>query len=243
MRIDVLTIFPQMFSGFLTESIIKRAIEKGSLEVNLIDFREFSNNKHHKVDDYPYGGGQGMVLRVEPIFNALQSIEGYESALKVMMSPQGEPYKQAKAEELSKIEHMIIFCGHYEGFDERIRSLVDIEVSIGDYVLTGGELGSMVLIDSVARLLGDVLGNEMSHMEDSFSNGLLEGPQYTRPVEFNGMKVPEVLTSGHHKNIEDYRKFESIKRTLLRRPELLNELSIEEETILKMVKKSLDLNK
>jgi len=243
MRIDVLTIFPQMFSGFLTESIIKRAIEKGSLEVNLIDFREFSNNKHHKVDDYPYGGGQGMVLRVEPIFNALQSIEGYESALKVMMSPQGEPYKQAKAEELSKIEHMIIFCGHYEGFDERIRSLVDIEVSIGDYVLTGGELGSMVLIDSVARLLGDVLGNEMSHMEDSFSNGLLEGPQYTRPVEFNGMKVPEVLTSGHHKNIEDYRKFESIKRTLLRRPELLNELSIEEEAILKMVKKSLDLNK
>ncbi len=243
MRIDVLTIFPQMFSGFLTESIIKRAIEKGSLEVNLIDFREFSNNKHHKVDDYPYGGGQGMVLRVEPIFNALQSIEGYESALKVMMSPQGEPYKQAKAEELSKVEHMIIFCGHYEGFDERIRSLVDIEVSIGDYVLTGGELGSMVLIDSVARLLGDVLGNEMSHMEDSFSNGLLEGPQYTRPVEFNGMKVPEVLTSGHHKNIEDYRKFESIKRTLLRRPELLNELSIEEEVILKRVKKSLDLNK
>lgn len=243
MRIDVLTLFPEMFTGFLSESIIKRAIDKKSLEVNLIDFREFSENKHRKVDDYPYGGGQGMVLRIEPIYKALQSIEGYEVALKVLMSPQGETLKQSKVEELSTIEHMIIICGHYEGFDERIRSLVDVEVSIGDYILTGGELGSMVLIDSVARLLDDVLGNELSHKEDSFSQGLLEGPQYTRPEEFEGMKVPEVLLSGHHKNIEEYRKFESIKRTYMRRPDLLNNLNKEQENILKMVKKSLELKK
>lgn len=242
MRIDVLTLFPEMFTGFLNESIIKRAIDKGKLTVNLVDFRMFSENKHKKVDDYPYGGGQGMVLRVEPIYRALQSIEGHEYALKVMMSPQGERYHQQKAERLSEVEHMIILCGHYEGFDERIRSLVDVELSIGDYILTGGELGSMVVIDSVARLLNDVLGNELSHKEDSFSHGLLEGPQYTRPEEFEGMRVPDVLLSGHHKNIDEWRKLESMKRTFLRRPDLLNNLNEEQEKILKSVKKSLDLD-
>lgn len=242
MRIDILTIFPEMFSGFLSESIIKRAIEHNQLEVNLVNFRDFSTNKHHKVDDYPYGGGQGMVLQIEPIYQALISIEGYEDALKIMMSPQGERYSQNKAVQLSVQKHIIILCGHYEGFDERIRSLIDIEISIGDYILTGGELGSMVVVDSVARLLDNVLGNELSHMEDSFSNGLLEGPQYTRPVEFNGMKVPDILLSGHHKNIEEWRKIESIKRTYIRRPDLLNNLNEEERNILELVKKSLDLN-
>lgn len=242
MRIDILTIFPEMFSGFLSESIIKRAIERNQLEVNLVNFRDYATNKHHKVDDYPYGGGQGMVLQVEPIYNALTSIEGYNEALKIMMSPQGETYSQKKANELATNEHIIILCGHYEGFDERIRSMVDIEISIGDYILTGGELGSMVIVDSVARLLDNVLGNKLSHEEDSFSNGLLEGPQYTRPEEFNGMRVPDVLLSGHHKNIEDWRKFESIKRTFMRRPDLLNNLNEEEQNILELVKKSLDLN-
>jgi len=243
MRIDVLTIFPEMFKGFLSESIIKRAIEKGNLEVNLHDFREFSLNKHFKVDDTPYGGGQGMVLKIEPIYACLKSIDNHEKALKILMSPQGEVFKQQKAAELSKIDHLIILCGHYEGFDERIRSLVDVEISIGDYVLTGGELGSMIIIDSVSRLLGGVLGNELSHMHDSFSNGLLEGPQYTRPVEFEGMKVPDILLSGHHKNIEEYRKFESMKRTFLRRPDLLSELNESDELILESVRKSLDLEK
>lgn len=243
MRIDVLTLFPEMFTGFLSESIIKRAIESNKINVNLIDFREFSESKHKKVDDYPYGGGQGMVLRVEPIYKALKSIPNVDKALKIMMSPQGEPYKQAKAEELATYKHIVILCGHYEGFDERIRDLVDIEISIGDYVLTGGELGSMVVIDSVTRLLDNVLGNKLSHIEDSFSNGLLEGPQYTRPEEFEGKSVPEVLLSGHHKNIEEFRKFESLKRTYLRRPDLLKDMNEEQKEILKTVKNSIDLNK
>ncbi len=240
MRIDILTLFPEMFTGFLSESIIKRAIEKGQLEVNLVDFREFSENKHKKVDDYPYGGGQGMVLRVEPIYKALASIPNAKSALKIMMTPQGVPYKQAKAQELSSENHLIILCGHYEGFDERIRSLVDVEISIGDYVLTGGELGSMVIVDSVARLLDNVLGNQLSHMEDSFSSGLLEGPQYTRPEEFEGMRVPDVLLSGHHKNIEEYRKTESMKRTILKRPDLLENMNEEQKKVYDAVLKSLD---
>ncbi len=236
MKIDIVTIFPDMFSGFLNESIIKRAIEKGYLEVNLIDFRTYSNNKHFKVDDYPYGGGQGMVLTPEPIFNAVRDIEGWKDAKKIMLTPQGRQYKQADASRYSEMKHLILLCGHYEGFDERIRSLVDEEMSIGDYILTGGELGSMIITDSVVRLLDGVLGNELSHQEDSFSNVLLEGPQYTRPADFEGMKVPDVLLNGHHKNIGIFRKKESIRRTYLRRPDLLNKLDDNEFKILKVVK-------
>ncbi|XMB86961.1 tRNA (guanosine(37)-N1)-methyltransferase TrmD [Mycoplasmatota bacterium WC44] len=235
MRIDIVTIFPEMFTGFLNESIIKRAIEKGHLEVNLINFRDFSKNKHQKVDDYPYGGGQGMVLTPEPIFNAVKSIENYQEATKVLMSPQGKMHSQQNAERLARKDHLVFICGHYEGFDERIRSLVDEEVSIGDYVLTGGELASMVITDSVARLLEGVLGNNASHEEDSFSNGLLEGPQYTRPDDFEGMRVPDVLLSGHHKNIEAFRKKESLRRTYQRRPDLLKNLSEVDNGILDIV--------
>jgi len=219
-RIDILTLFPNMFTGFLSESILKRALENNLLEIHVIDFREFSDSKHKKVDDYPFGGGAGMVLNVQPVIDALRSIKGYENALKIMMSPQGYVLTQKKAYELTSQEHLIILCGHYEGYDERIRDYFDLEISIGDYVLTGGELGAMVLIDSVTRLLDGVLNKEESHQNDSFSNGLLEHPHYTRPREFEGKIVPEVLVNGNHKLIEEWRLKESIKKTKARRPDL-----------------------
>ncbi|XMB67388.1 tRNA (guanosine(37)-N1)-methyltransferase TrmD [Mycoplasmatota bacterium zrk1] len=243
MRIDILTIFPNMFTGFLNESIIKRAIQNNHLEINIIDFRTYSKNKHFKVDDYPYGGGQGMVLTPEPIYNAVRDIEGWEKSTKVMMSPQGNKYNQSDAKRYSHKDHLVFLCGHYEGFDERIRDLVDEEMSIGDYVLTGGELASMVIVDSVVRLLDGVLGNELSHEEDSFSDGLLEGPQYTRPVVFEGMEVPKVLLSGHHKNINLFRKKESLKRTYLRRPDLLTGLNDEENILLEEIKLEIKYDK
>lgn len=220
MRIDVLTLFPNIFKGFLSESIIKRAIANELVEVNLIDFREFSDSKHKKVDDYPYGGGAGMVLNVQPVLDALKSIEGYETALKIIMTPQGITFTQNKAYELSTVEHMIILCGHYEGFDERIRSYFNLEVSIGDYVLTGGELGALVLIDSITRVIPDVIGKDESHINDSFNNDLLEHPHYTRPRIYDGKEVPEVLVNGHHKLINEWRLEQSIKRTQERRPDL-----------------------
>jgi tRNA (guanine37-N1)-methyltransferase len=220
MRIDILTLFPNMFTGFLSESIMKRALDNKLLEVNLIDFREFSDSKHKKVDDYPFGGGAGMVLNVQPVVDALRSIEGYESALKIMMSPQGCTLNQNKAYHLSTLDHLIILCGHYEGYDERIRDYFDIEISIGDYVLTGGELGAMVLIDSVSRLISGVLNKDESHENDSFSHHLLEHPHYTRPREFEGKTVPEVLVNGNHKLIDEWRLNESIKKTKERRPDL-----------------------
>lgn len=220
MRIDVLTLFPNIFKGFLSESIIKRAIANELVEVNLIDFREFSDSKHKKVDDYPYGGGAGMVLNVQPVLDALKSIEGYETALKIIMTPQGITFTQNKAYELSTVEHMIILCGHYEGFDERIRSYFDLEVSIGDYVLTGGELGALVLIDGITRVIPDVIGKDESHINDSFNNDLLEHPHYTRPRIYDGKEVPEVLVNGHHKLINEWRLEQSIKRTQERRPDL-----------------------
>jgi len=222
MRIDVLTIFPNMFTGFLTESILKRAIESKKVEINIIDFREFSTNKHKKVDDTPFGGGAGMVLGIQPVYDALISIENYEKAHKILMSPQGNTLSQNKAYSLSNESHLIIMCGHYEGYDERIRPLFDEEISIGDYVLTGGELGAMVIIDSATRVLKDVIGSDESHLNDSFSNGLLEHPHYTRPRDFMGQKVPEVLVSGDHKKIEEYRYSESLQRTKERRPDLYN---------------------
>lgn len=231
MKIDVLSLFPSMFDGVFGESILKKAQEKNAVELNVVNFREYSTNKHQNVDDYPYGGGAGMVLTPQPIFDAVEKLT--ETAKKprvVLLCPQGERYTQAKAEELAAEEHLIFICGHYEGYDERIREqLVTDEISIGDYVLTGGELGAMVVIDSVVRLLPDVLGNNHSAVQDSHSTGLLEHPHYTRPADFRGLTVPEVLMSGNHKKIEQWRKKESLKRTLLRRPDMLEKMELTEE--------------
>ncbi|USL23746.1 tRNA (guanosine(37)-N1)-methyltransferase TrmD [Priestia megaterium] len=231
MKIDVLSLFPSMFDGVFGESILKKAQEKNAVELNVVNFREYSTNKHQNVDDYPYGGGAGMVLTPQPIFDAVEKLT--ETAKKprvVLLCPQGERYTQAKAEELAAEEHLIFICGHYEGYDERIREqLVTDEISIGDYVLTGGELGAMVVIDSVVRLLPDVLGNNHSAVQDSHSTGLLEHPHYTRPADFRGLTVPEVLMSGNHKKIEQWRQKESLKRTLLRRPDMLEKVELTEE--------------
>lgn len=231
MKIDVLSLFPSMFDGVFGESILKKAQEKNAVELNVVNFREYSTNKHQNVDDYPYGGGAGMVLTPQPIFDAVEKLT--ETAKKprvVLLCPQGERYTQAKAEELAAEEHLIFICGHYEGYDERIREqLVTDEISIGDYVLTGGELGAMVVIDSVVRLLPDVLGNNHSAVQDSHSTGLLEHPHYTRPADFRGLTVPEALMSGNHKKIEQWRQKESLKRTLLRRPDMLEKMELTEE--------------
>jgi tRNA (guanine37-N1)-methyltransferase len=225
MRIDVLTLFPGMFHGFVQESIIGKAVAKGIVSINLINFREYAGNKHATVDDYPYGGGGGMVLKPEPIFRAVEEAVLPSSPGKpriILMCPQGRPYTQAVAEQLAQERHLVFICGHYEGYDERIREhLVTDELSIGDYVLTGGELPAMVVIDSVVRLLPGALGNETSHVTDSFSTGLLEHPHYTRPADFRGWKVPDVLLSGHHAQIAEWRHRESLRRTWLRRPDLL----------------------
>ena len=224
MKIDVLSLFPPMFEGVFGESILKKAQEKKAVELNVIDFREFSPHKQKSVDDYPYGGGAGMVLKPEPIFEAIDHVTSSSNKKPriVLMCPQGERFCQAKAEELSKEDHLIFVCGHYEGYDERIREhLVTDEISIGDFVLTGGELGAMVVIDSVVRLLPQVLGNEQSAIKDSFSSGLLEHPHYTRPASYRGLDVPEVLTSGNHAHIDEWRLKESLKRTWQRRPDLL----------------------
>ena len=220
MKIDILTLFPKMFDGVFQESIIKRAIDDKKVEINLIDFREYTDDPHNKVDDTPYGGGAGMVLMCQPIFDCINSIKTDDSIV-IMLTPDGEVYKQKKAYELSTKKHIILLCGHYEGFDERIRSICDMELSIGDYVLTGGEVPAMVLVDSIVRLIPGVIREE-SHIEDSFNeNYLLDYPVYTKPRIYNGMEVPEVLVSGDHKKIDEYRYNESLKRTQMRRPDLL----------------------
>ena len=221
MRIDILSIFPYMFDGFLNESIIKRAIQKKIVEINIHDFREFSKDPHKKVDDYQFGGGAGMILMPEPIYDCVESIRDDDSYI-ILMTPQGVSYNQKKANELKLKKHLIIICGHYEGFDERIRALADLEVSIGDYVLTGGELPSMVITDSIVRLLDGAIKEESTETE-SFNNGLLDYPVYTKPVNFRGMEVPSVLLSGHHENIKKWRYEESLKRTKERRPDILEE--------------------
>lgn len=225
MKIDILTLFPEMFQGVFHSSIFAKAIKSGAVEVNLINFRDYSVNKHKNVDDYPYGGGAGMVLTPQPVFDAVEDIlRQAETPPKViLMSPQGETHSQQKAMDLAEEKHLVFLCGHYEGFDERIREqLVTEELSIGDYVLTGGELAAMVVSDSIVRLLPGVLGNESSAPEDSFSNGLLEHPHYTRPADFRGFKVPEILLSGNHAKIAAWRKQESLKRTAERRSDLLD---------------------
>lgn len=241
MHIDILTLFPEMFSGVFNESIMKRATDNKHFSYNLINFRDYTENKHQKVDDYPYGGGAGMVLTPQPLFDAVKDVkEKTKSNPRViLMCPQGERFTQEKASELAKEDHLIFIAGHYEGYDERIReNLVTDEISIGDYVLTGGELGVMVVCDSVVRLLDNVLGNEASAIEDSFSTGLLEHPHYTRPAIYKNLEVPKVLLSGNHARIEEWRKKESLRRTLNRRPDLLEnyELSKEEERLLKEIK-------
>ncbi|WP_018750847.1 tRNA (guanosine(37)-N1)-methyltransferase TrmD [Paenibacillus sanguinis] len=294
MRVDVLTLFPEMFAGVFGSSILGKAQEKGIVSLNAVNFREYAGNKHGTVDDTPYGGGGGMVLKPEPIFRAVEAVlgEGNQStpaeenpktskdkagieagaetgegwsekvlegrknlseagsssaSIKrpriILMCPQGETFTQRKAEELAQEEHLVFICGHYEGYDERIREhLVTDEISIGDYVLTGGELPAMVVIDSVARLLPGVLGNEMSAVTDSFSTGLLEYPHYTRPVDFRGWQVPDILLSGHHANVADWRRKEALRRTWQRRPDLLKEveLSAKEQKWLEELQQELD---
>ena len=220
MKIDILTLFPDMYSGVFNESILKRAIDNGVVEINIHNFRDFSKDPHNKEDDTPYGGGAGMVLTCQPIFDCVRSIRTEESIV-ILLTPDGEVYKQEKAYSLSKCKHLIMICGHYEGFDERIRSICDLELSIGDYVLTGGELASMVLVDSIVRLMPGVIEEE-SHVNDSFNNNLLDYPTYTKPRVYEGMEVPEVLVSGDHKKIAEYRYEESLKRTKERRPDLLD---------------------
>ncbi len=221
MRIDILTLFPKMFDGFLNESIIKRAINKNLVKINIIDFREFSTLKHQQVDDTPYGGGAGMVLMCEPVVKAIESVKTDDS-LVILTTPQGIPFKQNVAMNLKNYKHLIIVCGHYEGYDERIRNFVDMEISIGDFVLTGGEIPAMAITDAVTRLIDGVINTD-SYIKDSFTDNLLDYPTYTKPALFRGYKVPDVLLNGNHKLIEEYRKNEQVKRTSERRPDLMGD--------------------
>ena len=219
MKIDILTLFPNMFENVFNESIIKRAVDKKIVDIKIHDIRDYTTDKHNRVDDYAFGGGKGMVLMPEPVYNAIEDVKTKDSIV-IMMTPQGKTYNQKMAYQFSKQKHIIILCGHYEGFDERIRSFVDLEISVGDYVLTGGEIPSMIMVDSIVRLVDGVIETD-SHLYDSFNNNLLDYPVYTKPVEFQNMKVPDVLLSGHHENIRKWRLEQSIKKTKERRPDLL----------------------
>ena len=226
MRIDILTLFPEMFQNVLGESMLKIASEKELVSFHLHNIRDYSNDKHRCVDDKPYGGGAGMVMKPEPVFNAVEAVELLDDAVstKILLTPQGKTFNQGIADNLSKETRLMIICGRYEGFDERIRSGIDaLEISIGDYVLTGGEIPAMVVIDSISRLVPGVLGGDDSLQDESFMNRMLEYPQYTRPAEFRGMKVPEVLKSGHHSKIEEWRAENAVLRTQERRPDLLKD--------------------
>lgn len=229
-RFDILTLFPEMIEGMLNQSILKRAIEKKIIEVNIINFRDFSTNKHLTVDDYAYGGGAGMLISVEPIHLAMKTIPNIDKAYKILTSPSGNVYNQNKAEKLSKLDHIVIVCGHYEGIDNRILDYIDEEISIGDYVLTGGEIPACAIIDSIARLVPGVISDE-SIVGESFTMGLLEYPQYTRPYEYDGKKVPDVLVSGHHANIKKWQRYQSLKKTYEVRPELLGNIALTNEDI------------
>lgn len=222
MKIDILTLFPEMFTP-LTTSILKRGQEAGVLEINVYNIRDFSLDKHKKCDDYPFGGGAGLVMTAQPIADAIKSIKGFQNAKKIYMSPRGEVLKQKKVVELSSASHLIILCGHYEGVDQRVLDkYIDEEISIGDFILTGGEIPAMALVDSVSRYIDGVLGNNESVADESFSNDLLEYSQYTHPRVFEGVEVPEVLISGNHKKIAEWRKQNSLEITKLRRPDLIN---------------------
>lgn len=236
MRITVVTLFPEFFDSFCSTSIIKRAIEKEQVVFETVNFRDYTKDKHNKVDDTPCGGGQGMVLMCQPLVDCIRDLKT-EHSFVVLMSPQGQTFQQKIARKLaSEVNHLILVCGHYEGFDERIRDYVDLELSLGDFVLTGGEGAALVISDAIIRLLQDVI-KEDSHMDDSFEQGLLEYPQYTRPIEFEGKKVPDVLLSGHHANIRRWRLKQSLYRTMKKRPDLLEKRSFnkEEKTLLKEI--------
>lgn len=240
MRIHILTLFPNMLSGPFSESIIKRAVDRGLVEIVLYNIRDYTSDRHHVVDDYPYGGGQGMVLKPEPIFAAVESTKNESEVPVILLTPQGRLFNQMVAEELAGYGEMILMCGHYEGVDERVREhLVTDEISIGDYVLSGGELAAMVIVDAVVRQLPGALGAEEAVREDSHSSGLLEYPQYTRPRVFQGWEVPQVLLSGNHAEIASWRREQSIIRTLRRRPDLLEraDLSREDRMVLERMKR------
>jgi len=232
MRFDVLTIFPEVFHPYLECGVLGKAVERGLIQIRIVNIRDFASGKHKNTDDRPYGGGEGMVMKPEPIYNALESIDREENSLVILLSPQGERFDQEMAWELSKYDQLILICGRYEGVDERVRILcAEKEISIGDYILTGGELAALVVIDAVSRLIPGVLGGQFSNVEESFSNGLLEYPQYTRPRVFKGLEVPEVLLSGNHEQIKKWRRREAIKRTLERRPDLLKKARLSEEDL------------
>lgn len=230
MIIDIITIFPEMFEGVIKSSIIKRTIEKGLVTINVHDFREYTKDKHNKVDDTIYGGGAGMLIQCQPVIDTLKSIDNYKSAYKIITSAQGTKYNQTKAKELSKLDHIIIICGHYEGIDNRVLNYVDEEVSIGDFILTGGEVAALTIIDSVVRLIPDAI-TELSTEDESFETGLLEYPQFTKPAEYDGYKVPDVLISGNHEEIRKYRRFEALKNTYLRRKDMLEDFPFTKEDL------------
>ncbi|HFH9382782.1 TPA: tRNA (guanosine(37)-N1)-methyltransferase TrmD [Streptococcus agalactiae] len=239
MKIDILTLFPEMFAP-LEHSIVGKAKERGLLEINYHNFRENAEKSRH-VDDEPYGGGQGMLLRAQPIFDTIDKIDAQKARV-ILLDPAGRTFDEDFAEELSKEDELIFICGHYEGYDERIKSLVTDEVSLGDFVLTGGELAAMTMVDATVRLIPEVIGKETSHQDDSFSSGLLEYPQYTRPYDYLGMTVPDVLMSGHHENIRKWRLEQSLRKTLERRPDLLENYAMtdEERLILEKIKTEIE---
>lgn len=244
MKIDILTLFPEFFSNLSNWSIIGRAIEKDILNLGLINIRDFSTNKHRKVDDYPFGGGPGMIMTPQPIYDAINSIKTEKSKI-IYLSPQGKKMNQEIINNLSKEKHLILLCGHYEGIDNRIiENYIDEELSIGDYVLTGGEIPAMVVIDSVVRLLPDVLKGENSYMDESHYGGVLEHPQYTRPRVFNELKIPDILISGNHSKIEKWKKYESLKATFIKRPDLFKNMDLtkEDEDLLLLIKQKLNNN-
>jgi tRNA (guanine37-N1)-methyltransferase len=242
MKFDILTLFPDLFKPFLEEGVLGRAFKSGILDIRLTDIRSFADGRHKVTDDRPYGGGNGMVMKPEPIYQALNSInrEGTDSSV-ILLSPQGVKFNQSLAWELSAGSHIILICGRYEGVDERISAKVDLELSIGDYVLSGGELGALVVIDAVSRLVPGVLGGERSNLEDSFEGGLLEHPHFTRPRNFMGQEVPEVLLSGDHEKIRLWRRKESLKRTLQKRPDLLKKMALNGEDLILLEEIQLDL--
>ncbi|MCH4285044.1 MULTISPECIES: tRNA (guanosine(37)-N1)-methyltransferase TrmD [Bacillota] len=243
MKITILTLFPEFFDSFQATSIIKRALDRQLVEFETVDFRQYTLDKHNHVDDTPCGGGQGMLLSCQPIVDCIKAVKT-EGSLVVMMSPQGKTFTQKVAHEFANVNHLILLCGHYEGFDERIRDYVDMEISLGDFVLTGGEGAAMVISDAVIRLLNGVILEE-SHADDSFENGLLEYPQYTRPVEYDGKRVPDVLLSGHHANIRKWRLKQSLIRTMEKRPDLLENrvFTKEEEKLMQEIKAERALEK
>ena len=229
-RFDILTLFPEMIEGIINSSILKRAIQKEIIEINIINFRDYSTNKHSTVDDYAYGGGAGMLISVEPIHLAMKEIPGLDNAYKILTSPSGTRFSQTKAEQLSKKDHFVIICGHYEGIDARILDYIDEEISVGDYVLTGGEIPACLLVDSISRLIPGVISDD-STTGESFTMGLLEYPQYTRPQVYDGKKVPDILLSGHHANIEKWKRYQSLKKTYQNRPDLLENFELTKEDI------------